>query len=123
KHMPFGWQKAWMETIYSYKPVFTFGEWFLSKNEVDARNHYFANESGMSLLDFRFAQLTRQVFRDNEKNMNDLNAMIASTAVDYAEVNDQVTFIDNHDMDRFHTTGGSNRRTEQALAFALGSRG
>jgi glycosidase len=123
KHMPFGWQKAWMETIYSYKPVFTFGEWFLSKNEVDSRNHHFANESGMSLLDFRFGQLTRQVFRDNEKNMNDLNAMIASTAVDYAEVNDQVTFIDNHDMDRFHTVGGSNRRTEQALAFALGSRG
>jgi len=123
KHMPFGWQKAWMETIYSYKPVFTFGEWFLSKGEVDSRNHYFANESGMSLLDFRFAQRTREVFRDNEKSMVDLDAMIAGTAADYREVIDQVTFIDNHDMDRFTQAGSPQRRTEQALAFALGSRG
>ncbi|QCT01443.1 Cyclomaltodextrin glucanotransferase [Paenibacillus algicola] len=121
KHMPFGWQKSFMATINNYKPVFTFGEWFLGTNEVSAENHQFANEIGMSLLDFRFAQKTRQVFRDGTDNMYGLKAMLEGTAVDYAQVDDQVTFIDNHDMERFQT--GSNRKLEQALAFTLTSRG
>lgn len=123
KHMPFGWQKKWMSGIYDHKSVFTFGEWFLGVNEVDPQNHHFANESGMSLLDFRFAQTVREVFRDRTDTMYDLDAMISWTASDYAEVIDQVTFIDNHDMDRFHTSGGNPRRVEQALALTLTSRG
>ncbi|MEM9303088.1 MAG: alpha-amylase family glycosyl hydrolase [Pseudomonadota bacterium] len=123
KHMPIGWQKKWMAGIYDHKPVFTFGEWFLGEDEVDPENHKFANESGMSLLDFRFAQTVREVFRDRSDTMLDLDAMIQGTAGDYAEVIDQVTFIDNHDMDRFHTTGANARRLEQALAFAITSRG
>ena len=122
KHMPLGWQKNWMSYIYNYKPVFTFGEWFLGVNENDPANVRFANESGMSLLDFRFNQKVRQVFRDNTDTMYGLDAMLASTAADYTQINDQVTFIDNHDMDRF-TLGGNNRRLEQALAFTLTSRG
>ncbi|MFC4769308.1 alpha-amylase family glycosyl hydrolase [Effusibacillus consociatus] len=122
KHMPFGWQKNWMDTVYSHRPVFTFGEWFLGTNEVDSKNHYFANESGMSLLDFRFGQTVREVFRDNVDTMYGLDAMIQGTNTDYDEVNDQVTFIDNHDMDRF-STGSNNRKVEQALAFTLTSRG
>lgn len=123
KHMPIGWQKKWMAGIYNHKPVFSFGEWFLGVNEVDFKNHDFANDSGMSLLDFRFAQKARQVFRDNTANMNDLHNMIADTANAYQEVEDQVTFIDNHDMDRFHKSGASNRALEQALVFTLTSRG
>ncbi|WP_028560128.1 alpha-amylase family glycosyl hydrolase [Paenibacillus pinihumi] len=123
KHMPFGWQKSWMSTIYSYKPVFTFGEWFLGVNEISPENYHFANDSGMSLLDFEFGQTARQVFRDNTATMYDLDAMINRTASAYTQVADQVTFIDNHDMDRFHTTGASARRLEQAVAFTLTSRG
>lgn len=123
KHMPFGWQKNWMSAIYSYKPVFTFGEWFLGVNDTDANNAAFANDSGMSLLDFRFGQKVRQVFRDNTDTMYGLDSMISSTATAYAQVSDQVTFIDNHDMDRFKTTTSSNRSLEQALAFTLTSRG
>ncbi|CAM3958462.1 IPT/TIG domain-containing protein [Paenibacillus alkaliterrae] len=123
KHMPFGWQKNIMSTVNNYKSVFSFGEWFLSENEVDPANHYFANESGMSLLDFEFGQKVRQVFRNGSDNMQGLDAMISRTAADYNEVNDQVTFIDNHDMDRFHQTGVSGRNLEQAVAFTLTSRG
>lgn len=122
KHMAFGWQKNFMDSILSYTPVFTFGEWYLGTNEVDPNNTYFANESGMSLLDFRFAQKVRQVFRDNTDTMYGLDSMIQSTAADYNFINDMVTFIDNHDMDRFYT-GGSTRPVEQALAFTLTSRG
>jgi len=123
KHMPFGWQKNMMAYVNGYKPVFSFGEWFLSPNEVDPANHYFANKSGMSLLDFEFAQKVRQVFKDGSDDMTGLNTMITDTASQYAQVNDQVTFIDNHDMARFQVAGANNRKLEQALAFTLLSRG
>lgn len=122
KHMPKGWQKNWVAYISGYKPVFTFGEWFLGVGENDPSNVSFANESGMSLLDFRFGQKVRQVFRDNTDNMYGLNSILAGTAADYTHIQDQVTFIDNHDMDRFKL-GNNNRRLEQALAFTLTSRG
>lgn len=123
KHMPFGWQKNFMSYVHGYKPVFTFGEWFLSENEVDPANHYFANRSGMSLLDFQFAQKVRQVFKDGSSDMTSLNAMLGDTAGQYKQVNDQVTFIDNHDMPRFQVAGANGRKLEQALAFTLTSRG
>ena len=123
KHMPFGWQKSFMAYVHGYKPVFTFGEWFLGENEVDPANHYFANKSGMSLLDFQFAQKVRQVFKDGTSDMASLNQMVTDTASQYSQVNDQVSFIDNHDMPRFKTAGANNRKLEQALAFTLTSRG
>ncbi|MFD2670005.1 alpha-amylase family glycosyl hydrolase [Marinicrinis sediminis] len=123
KHMPSGWQKAWMETIYSYKPVFTFGEWFLGANEIDPQNHVFANESGMSLLDFRYGQTVREVFRDRTDTMYDLDTMFSGTNSAYNEVLDQVTFIDNHDMDRFQNGAANQRRLEQAVALTLVARG
>ncbi|MEK3882078.1 alpha-amylase family glycosyl hydrolase [Paenibacillus sp. PL2-23] len=123
KHMPLGWQKNWMSAINEYKPVFTFGEWFLGVNEVDPNNHKFANESGMSLLDFQFNQKVRQVFRDNTDTMYGLDSMLSSTAASYHQVNDLVTFIDNHDMDRFKTSSVNNRSLELALALTLTSRG
>nr|WP_051091138.1 alpha-amylase family glycosyl hydrolase [Paenibacillus massiliensis] len=123
KHMPEGWQKSWMSSIYDYKPVFTFGEWFLGSSASDADNTRFANTSGMSLLDFRFNHEVRNVFRNNSSTMYALDSMINSTAAEYAQVNDQVTFIDNHDMDRFKTNMVNNRHLEQALVFTLTSRG
>lgn len=122
KHMPAGWQKNWMAYIAGYQPVFTFGEWFLGAGEHDPNNIDFANESGMSLLDFSFGQKVRQVFRDNTDNMYGLNNMLIETQSDYTHIHDQVTFIDNHDMDRFKL-GNNDRRLEQALAFTLTSRG
>lgn len=77
----------------------------------------------MSLLDFRFAQKVRQVLRDNTDNMYGLKSMLEGSAVDYAQVEDQVTFIDNHDMERFHTSSANRRKLEQALALTLTSRG
>ncbi len=123
KHMSFGWQKTFMDEIYGHRPVFTFGEWFLGAGEVDPENHFFANESGMSLLDFRFGQKIRQVLRDNSDDWNGFYNMILGTASDYHEVADQVTFIDNHDIDRFSTAGGDTRKTDLALVVALTSRG
>ncbi|MBU3089108.1 IPT/TIG domain-containing protein [Clostridium gasigenes] len=123
KHMPEGWQKNFMDSVYNYKQVFTFGEWFLSKREQDPKNVKFANDSGMSLLDFRYAQKIREVLRDGTDNMQGLNEVIASTANQYEHVNDQVTFIDNHDMDRFYNEGSAKANVDQALVLTLTSRG
>ncbi|MBN6206154.1 IPT/TIG domain-containing protein [Ralstonia pickettii] len=123
KHMSEGWQKTLMSEIYDYDPVFTFGEWFLGIGEVDPQNHHFANESGMSLLDFQFGQTIREVLKDGTADWYTFNEMIESTAVDYNNVIDQVTFIDNHDMSRFSDKNSSNRHTELALAVLLTSRG
>lgn len=123
KHMPFGWQKNLMAYINGYKPVFSFGEWFLGADETDPANQYFAARSGMSLLDFEFAQRVRQVFKDGSADMTTLNQMLVDTGNQYTHVNDMVTFIDNHDMARFQVAGASGRKLEQALAFTLTSRG
>ncbi|WP_234410610.1 alpha-amylase family glycosyl hydrolase [Caldalkalibacillus mannanilyticus] len=123
KHMPFGWQKTFMDTIYNHRPVFTFGEWFLGKNEIDPANYAFANESGMSLLDFEYGQKMIQVLRDGTDNWVGFHNMIQRTESAYEQVNDQVTFIDNHDMDRFTKVNGNTRNTDMALAVLLTSRG
>ncbi|WP_349401428.1 alpha-amylase family glycosyl hydrolase, partial [Clostridium perfringens] len=55
--------------------------------------------------------------------MYGLNKVIEDTAKQYDHVNDQVTFIDNHDMDRFHTENGDKRNVDEALVCTLTSRG
>ncbi|WP_077705481.1 alpha-amylase family glycosyl hydrolase [Virgibacillus dokdonensis] len=123
KHMPQGWQKSLMNEIYTHKPVFTFGEWFLGKGEIDPKNHHFANDSGMSLLDFRYGQTIRSVLKDGTSNWHQFHEMIKQTKNNYNEVNDQVTFIDNHDMARFTSEKSSKTSTDIALAVLLTSRG
>lgn len=123
KHMSQGWQETLVNHIYTYKPVFTFGEWFLGQNEVDNQNHHFANESGMSLLDFRYGQQLRQVLKSNQSTWIDFHNMIEDTNASYSEVIDQVTFIDNHDMSRFHSDDSNTINVDMALAILLTSRG
>lgn len=78
----------------------------------------------MSLLDFRFANSVRSLFTNPSYTMQDFYNVIKETESDYKEVNDQVTFIDNHDMSRFSTIVNGNRTAvNQAYALLLTSRG
>ncbi len=123
KHMAEGWQKNWLSDIYEDNPVFVFGEWFTGSTGKDGQMESFANNSGMSLLDFRFANAVRNAF-SGAGTMTDLNQVIEDTEIDFEEVNDQVTFIDSHDMSRFMTLAGNNRRNvENAYVILLTSRG
>lgn len=125
KHVPLGWQRTWMETIYRHRPVFTAGEWYTGRDEVNPQSFLFANESGMSVLDFPMSQRLRQVFRYLEKDMLALDQTVADTARAYRRPIDQVTFIDNHDMARISLSNSAehHRLVEQGLAFVLTSRG
>lgn len=108
KHMPMGWQSNWLSSIYAHKPVFVFGEWFNGGTDRDPEMDYFANESGMSLLDFRFANAVRNALGNQTMSMRDFYNTVLATETDYKEINDQVTFIDNHDMSRFMTLANDN---------------
>lgn len=122
KHMAKGWQKNWLSSIYSHKPVFIFGEWYNGGTAGDADMTDFTNNSGMNLLDFRFANALRNVI-GGSGSMYDLDAVISATASDFDEVNNQVTFIDNHDQSRFFSLSSSSNKVDQAYAVMLTSRG
>nr|WP_233203877.1 alpha-amylase family glycosyl hydrolase [Halegenticoccus soli] len=122
-HMPPKWQKTLMDVIYDRRPVFTFGEWFLGADEYNRRYYDFSNDSGMSLLDFRFGQEIRQVLRDFTDDWYGFWDVLRETADEHDQVVDQVPFIDNHDMARFTVEGGETVNTDMALAVLLTSRG
>jgi glycosidase len=121
-HMPPRWQKTLMDTIYDHKPVFTFGEWFLGADEYNQTYYDFSNDSGMSLLDFRYGQEIRQVLRDFTDDWYGFRDVLDETQSEHDQVIDQVPFIDNHDMERF-TVDGGEVNTDLALAVLLTSRG
>ncbi|MGN0352323.1 MAG: alpha-amylase family glycosyl hydrolase [Roseburia sp.] len=124
KHMSMGWQTNWLSSIYEEHSVFIFGEWYNGGTGNDSQMTTFANESGMSLLDFRYANAVRNALGSGSGTMEDLYQVMVDTASDYEEVNDQVTFIDNHDMSRFMTLADNNARdVENAYVLLLTSRG
>ena len=124
KHMPLGWQKNWVSGIYESQPVFIFGEWYDGGTTPDPKMAQFANESGMSVLDFSFANVTRNAFGSLTANMQDVHNTILSTASAYKQVNNQVTFLDNHDMDRFATVAsGFKPSIDAAYVLQMTQRG
>ncbi|MDR2751826.1 MAG: IPT/TIG domain-containing protein [Clostridiales bacterium] len=124
KHMPLGWQKNWVSSVYDYQPVFVFGEWFSGGTGADLEMNEFANQSGMSLLDFRFANATRNAIGTLTGTMGDLHNTILGTAADFKQVNNMVTFIDNHDMSRFMTlANNTSHSVDTAYVIQLTERG
>lgn len=124
KHMPFGWQKNWISDIYEDHEVFVFGEWFVGTTTPDSNMSYFANESGMSLLDFSFANSVRNVVGSKSGTMYDLHNSILGTASAFEQANNQVTFIDNHDMSRFMTLADdTSSSVDTAYVLQLTNRG
>lgn len=124
KHMPEGWQKNWLSSIYENHNVFVFGEWFNGGTSNDTDMTSFANKSGMSLLDFRYANAVRNAIGSESMKMTDLYQVMVDTESDYDEVKDQVTFIDNHDMSRFMTLSNNDQAdVNEAYVMLLTSRG
>ncbi|HEQ8612340.1 TPA: alpha-amylase AmyA [Streptococcus pyogenes] len=125
KHMSQGWQKNWLSHIYEKHNVFVFGEWFSGHTDDDYDMTTFANNSGMGLLDFRFANAIRQLYTGfSTFTMRDFYKVLENRDQVTNEVTDQVTFIDNHDMERFATKVASNQTAvNQAYALLLTSRG
>jgi glycosidase len=124
KHMTGGWQRSAADRILADEDVFLFGEWFLGStgDPLYDANVRFANDSGVSVLDFYLNIAMRQVFGQGA-SMTTLDSAIATTAADYDYPENLITFVDNHDMSRFLTLQPNQNRLHQALAFMMTVRG
>jgi glycosidase len=124
KHVGWGWQYSFANSIYTYGDSFLFGEWYQG-NTSDPLYHdsyKFANKSGISLLDFPLNTAIRSVFASNA-NFSTIDSVITTEGSNFAWKDDLVTFIDNHDMARFLSVNNNNNRLHEAMAFVLTSRG
>ncbi|MGH9906933.1 MAG: alpha-amylase family glycosyl hydrolase [Pyrinomonadaceae bacterium] len=124
KHLGWGWQYSFANSIYTYGDSFLFGEWFQnSTSDPLYRDSYkFANKSGISMLDFPLNTAIRSVFASNA-NFSAIDACISQEGSNFTWKEDLVTFIDNHDMARFLSVNNNNNRLHEAMAFVLTSRG
>lgn len=124
KHVTWGWEYSLTNSIYTYGDSFIFGEWYQG-NTSDPLYHdsyKFANNSGMSMLDFPLNTAIRSVFASNA-NFSTIDNVITQEGSNFTWKEDLVTFIDNHDMARFLSVNNNNNRLHEALAFTLTSRG
>ncbi|MGH9931171.1 MAG: alpha-amylase family glycosyl hydrolase [Pyrinomonadaceae bacterium] len=124
KHVTWGWEYSFANSIYTYADSFLFGEWYQG-NTSDPLYHdsyKFANKSGISLLDFPLNTAIRSVFASNS-NFSDIDAVITQEGTNFTWKEDLVTFIYNHDMARFLSVNNNNNRLHEAMAFVLTARG
>ncbi len=124
KHVTWGWEYTFANSIYANSDSFLFGEWYQGTT-TDAlyRDSYkFANRSGISLLDFPLNQAIRNVFAGTN-NFSDIDAVINQENSNFNWNNDLITFIDNHDMKRFLSVSNNQNRLHQAIAFIETARG
>lgn len=123
KHMPIWFWQEFNGDIQTHKPdVFIFGEWIYSSTGDD-RSVEFANESGMSILDFGLAMAVRQVLGAGAEAGFQLIQDVLDQDYRYYSATELITFIDNHDMHRFQTLNSDPELLRLAIAFIMTSRG
>jgi cyclomaltodextrin glucanotransferase len=123
KHMPIWFWQEFNADILSHKPdVFIFGEWIFSSPFSD-RSVEFANESGMTMLDFGLCLAIRSTLAQG----SDLGFQEIQTIFDldyrYNGANELITFIDNHDMPRFQSLNSDPDLVKIAIALIMTCRG
>jgi glycosidase len=124
KHVNWGWEYSFANSIYTNGDSFLFGEWFQNSTSdpLYHDSYKFANKSGISMLDFPLNAAIRNVFGSNT-NFSDIDNVISAEGANFTWKEDLVTFIDNHDMARFLSLNNNQTRLHQALAFILTARG
>lgn len=125
KHSTWGWEYSFANSAFTFGPSFFFGEWLLtSQSDPFYHDDYkFANNSGMSVLDYALYQAIRDVFATNN-NFSEIDNLVNSEDSQFTWQNDLVTFIDNHDQPRFlNLSNSSPTRMNEATAYLLTERG
>jgi cyclomaltodextrin glucanotransferase len=123
KHMPLWFWQEWTSDLRARHPgLFLVGEWYQG-GCWDPASVEFANRSGMTIFDFSLQRaledcLARNVYEGFHQLQNVLERDVA-----FARATHLVTFVDNHDMPRFQSVGGTPRRLEQAVLFVMVARG
>ncbi|MBV9340268.1 MAG: IPT/TIG domain-containing protein, partial [Acidobacteria bacterium] len=124
KHVTWGWEYSFANSVFSQAPSFLYGEWY-NNNRSDPLYHdayKFANKSGISELDFGVNTAVRDVFAGGS-NFSEIDQTISAENANFTWHNDLVTFFDSHDEPRFLTLENNRNRLHEALAFLLTCRG
>lgn len=123
KHMPTWFWQEFKADIQSHKPdVFIFGEWICS----DPRNEKsldFANNSGMTILDFGLCTAIRDALALGAEAGFHLIQDVLNLDCRYNRATELITFIDNHDMPRFQSLNTDPDMLRLAVCFVMTTRG
>jgi len=123
KHMPIWFWQEFNADIQNHKPdVFIFGEWIFSDPRSD-RSVEFANESGMTILDFGLCVAIREALAQGAEGGFHLIQDVLSLDHHYYGATELITFIDNHDMPRFQSLNPDPESLRVAIAFIMTCRG
>ncbi len=123
KHMPIWFWQEFCTDIKRHKPdVFLFGEYGFSK-PWDQRSVRYANDCGMSILDFGLCDGIRHALSGEEPGGFHLIEDVLALDEVYRRANELVTFIDNHDMPRFLSVVDDERKLHMALVLLMSLRG
>lgn len=123
KHMSvWFWQEFVSDLRRVHPETFIFGEYGFG-SPYDCRALAYANNSGMSLLDFGLAFAIRGAFCGSPPGgFGKVQAILDLDHV-YKSSTELVTFIDNHDMPRFLSICDSAEKLELAIILLLTLRG
>ncbi|MBD1943014.1 cyclomaltodextrin glucanotransferase [Coleofasciculus sp. FACHB-712] len=123
KHMPIWFWQEFNADITTHKPdVFIFGEWIFSDPRSDLSVE-FANESGMTMLDFGFCLAIRAALAQGAEGGFHLIQDVLDLDHRYCGATELITFIDNHDMPRFQSLNPDPEMLRVAIAVIMTSRG
>ena len=123
KHMPIWFWQEFNGDIQKHKPdVFIFGEWIYSNPQNDLSVE-FANDSGMTILDFGLCIAIREALALGAQGGFHLIQDVLDLDYRYYSATELITFIDNHDMHRFQTLNSDSKVLHLAIALIMTSRG
>jgi glycosidase len=124
KHVTWGWEYSFANTVFNNAPSFLYGEW-MQTNTSDPLypdSYKFANSSGINLLDFPLNTALRDVFASNN-NFSEIDSTISAENANFTFPNDLMTFFDSHDQARLLSLNDNQNRLQEAMAFILTGRG
>jgi cyclomaltodextrin glucanotransferase len=123
KHMPIWFWQEFNADITTHRPdVFIFGEWIYSDPRND-RSVEFANESGMSILDFGLCVALREALAKGAEGGFHLIQDVLDLDHRYYGATELITFIDNHDMPRFQSLNPDPEMLKLAVNLIMTTRG
>jgi hypothetical protein len=124
KDVTWGWEYSFANSVYNNAPSFLYGEWdqTSTSDPLYPDSYKFANNSGISLLDFPLNTAIRDVFASNNP-FSEIDSTINTENANFTYPNDLVTFFDSQDESRFLTLNNNQNRLQEAMTFLLTGRG
>jgi glycosidase len=124
KHVTWGWEYSFANSVFTNAPSFLYGEWMVTNTSdpLYADSVKFANNSGISLLDFPLNTAIRDVFA-SDNPFSEIDSTMNAENADFTYPNDLVTFFDSQDESRFLNLNNNQNRLQEAMTFLLTGRG